>query len=84
MIIQQKQPEGRSLFPVHATGVDDTDNYLTAENSYHAEILSLHIRVNDPDFDVSASGEDTINENTAADNVGPVKSLLSEVLTKSY
>ena len=35
--------------------------------------LTIHIRVNDPDFDISASGEDTINENTAANAVGPVK-----------
>ena len=35
--------------------------------------LTVHVRVNDPDFDVSASGEDQIAGNTAADPVGPVK-----------
>jgi hypothetical protein len=35
--------------------------------------LIIHIRVNDPDFDISASGEDTINSNVTSTNVGPVK-----------
>ena len=34
--------------------------------------LTLHIRVNDPDFDISASGEDQIAE-LSADDLGPVK-----------
>jgi hypothetical protein len=41
--------------------------------------LTIHIRVNDPDWDVSATGEDQINSNTTAlsgygtTGVGPVK-----------
>ena len=35
--------------------------------------LTIHVRVNDPDFDISASGEDSIASDTAAAAVGPVK-----------
>jgi hypothetical protein len=35
--------------------------------------LTVHVRVNDPDFDTSASGEDTIALNRADLPVGPVK-----------
>jgi hypothetical protein len=35
--------------------------------------LTIHIRVNDPDFDISATGEDVIAEDTADNPVGPVK-----------
>jgi len=56
--------EGESYFPLHATaggelGVGD---------------LTVHIRVNDPDFDLAPNGEDKIEEST--DN-GPVKVTIS-------
>ena len=41
-----------SVFPLHATA--SPDGYLAKGD------LSVHIRVNDPDFDVNPSGEDTI------------------------
>ena len=67
-------PEGRSIFPVHATGVDgDDDNTIESGDFLASGDLTIHIRVNDPDFDISASGEDEIAEFTAAKNVGPVK-----------
>ena len=62
--------EGESFFSLHAT-IDEelVDNiYLPSGD------LSLHIRVNDPDFDVSASGEDMIAVNAAH---GPVTVTLS-------
>jgi hypothetical protein len=34
--------------------------------------LTIHVRVNDPDYDLSATGEDTIATN-ATSGVGPVK-----------
>jgi hypothetical protein len=34
--------------------------------------LTIHVRVNDPDFDISANGEDQIAQNTP-EGVGPVK-----------
>ena len=67
-------PEGRSIFPVHATGVDgDDDNTIESGDFLASGDLTIHIRVNDPDFDISASGEDVIAENTAAAPVGPIK-----------
>jgi len=65
-------PNGRSIFPVHQSGMDATAALAAGEFLINGD-LKLHIRVNDPDFDVSASGEDNINQNTTATNVGPVK-----------
>ena len=81
----------RSLFPIHQSGLqsDGTDdNGVDYERGLDAgEFLNLgdliiHVRVNDADFDVSASGGDRIAENIAIPdgvenpenhNVGPVK-----------
>jgi hypothetical protein len=52
-------PNGRSLFPVHATGIagDIGDGeFLDAGD------LTVHVRINDPDFDVSPEGEDVISQ----------------------
>ena len=60
----------RSIFPIHQSG---TDNTVTAglDNGEYLDAgdLTIHVRVNDPDFDISASGEDTISES----GVGPVR-----------
>ena len=60
-------PDGRSVFPVHQTGItgslDENGAYLSNGD------LTIHVRVNDPDFDVSAAGEDVI----ATGATGPVK-----------
>jgi hypothetical protein len=75
-------PSGRSIFPVHLTGITaDKDNAVIGNNAAKTlgnGALTLHIDVNDPDFDVSASGEDTIGQNStdAKGNFlarGPVK-----------
>jgi hypothetical protein len=67
----ETSPDNRSIFAVHATGIngDLTDNGTFLPNGD----LTIHVRVNDPDFDISASGEDTINQNRADLAVGPVK-----------
>ena len=71
----------RSVFPIHQTGMDGkginsgtaTDG-LTSGEFLNAGDLLIHVRVNDPDFDVSASGQDTIGANTTGTTpVGPVK-----------
>lgn len=74
-------PAGRSIFPIHATGLAADDSSVAGSKTIgnvEGEFiptgnLELHIRVNDPDFDISAQGEDKIAENTAAAAVGPVK-----------
>ena len=49
-----------SKFPLHATAPGDV--YLPLGD------LTIHVRINDPDYDISASGEDKIEDGT----VGPV------------
>ena len=64
-------PDGRSLFPVHQTGMDDMTGLQTGEFINSGD-LTIHVRINDPDFDISAAGEDVIAMNTE-EGVGPVK-----------
>jgi hypothetical protein len=71
-------PDGRSIFPIHQTGMNTAGTARSAAGLQSGEFLekgglTVHVRVNDPDFDTSASGEDTINVNTAAAATGPVK-----------
>ncbi|MBI5697660.1 MAG: hypothetical protein HZC29_04045, partial [Thaumarchaeota archaeon] len=72
-------PSGRSIFPIHLTGIGT--NGIDATETLGDGILTLHVQVNDPDFDTSASGEDKIAENTTASgaftNRGPVKITVS-------
>ena len=53
-------PFGENTFNLHASAGDD--EYLPEGT------VSLHVRVSDPDYDISASGEDVIAEGTT----GPV------------
>jgi hypothetical protein len=66
-------PSQRSVFPVHQTGMGDADTTLDAGEFLVGGDLIVHIRVNDPDFDINPAGEDSINANTTSTNVGPVK-----------
>ena len=77
-------PGTASVFPVHATvvgnAIDSVDDTLGVGD------VVIHARVNDPDFDVSASGEDRIAQTTAA-GVGPLKVTVSrgaERITLGY
>ncbi len=66
-----QNPDGRSVFPIHQTGMGGTRGLDTGEYLANGD-LTIHIRVNDPDFDVNASGEDSI-ATTTDEGVGPVK-----------
>ncbi|MCH9657334.1 hypothetical protein K0U27_01340, partial [archaeon] len=72
-----EDPAGRSVFPVHQTGHGDADSTLDAGEFLVSGDLTVHIRVNDPDFDINPAGEDSIAANVAgttpADTFGPVK-----------
>ena len=69
-------PSGRAIFPVHVASID-SDGIQPNETIERGD-LTIHVRVNDPDFDISGSGEDMI---AVSDNVptgfdyaiGPVK-----------
>ncbi len=65
-------PSGRSLFPIHQTGVDGRDGLQTGEALVSGD-LTIHVRINDPDFDINPAGEDFIAANTTGTDVGPVK-----------
>ena len=65
-------PNGRSLFPLHGGAI--TSALDTAAETLGNGDLTIHIRVDDPDYDVSAAGEDQIAENTSStSNRGPLK-----------
>jgi len=69
----KKTPNGRALFPVHASGMSGSYLDAASETLGNGD-LTIHIRVDDPDYDVSAAGEDFIAENTTSDsNRGPLK-----------
>ena len=64
-------PNGRSVFPIHGGSVSTLDS---AAETIGSGDLTIHIRVDDPDYDVSAAGEDQIAENTSStSNRGPLK-----------
>ena len=64
-------PDNRSIFAIHESGINgdlnDAGTFLPDGD------LIVHIRVNDPDFDISASGEDEIATNRLDIPVGPVE-----------
>jgi hypothetical protein len=69
-------PNGRSLNAIHATGM--TGALSAANETLGNGDLTIHIRVDDPDYDLSAQGEDQIAENTTtSSNRGPLKIYVS-------
>ncbi|NDB33354.1 MAG: hypothetical protein EB160_08005, partial [Nitrososphaeria archaeon] len=71
-------PNGRSIFPLHLTAITANNGVdIDSDEALKDGILTAHIQVNDPDFDTSASGEDTIAQNTTAAKHGPVKVTIS-------
>ena len=65
-------PNGRALFPLHGGAI--TSALDAATETVGAGDLTIHIRVDDPDYDVSATGEDQIAENTTTTSKrGPLK-----------
>ena len=64
-------PNSRALFPIHGTGVS---SYLDANDETLGNgDLTIHVRIDDPDFDISATGEDKIAENVSSSNdYGPL------------
>ena len=67
----ETSPDNRSIFAIHSTGINDD---LTVSGSFlPGGDLNIHLRVNDPDFDISASGEDVISQNRNGEAIGPVE-----------
>ncbi len=66
----ESDPDNESFFPIHSTGFDGDSGlkYINAGD------LTIHIRVTDTDYDVSATGQDTISQAVeGTDHTGPVK-----------
>ena len=71
-------PSGRSLFPIHQTGmggigIPNNTSGLDPGEFLSEGALTVHLRVNDPDFDLSPTGVDLIAQNVEGSEVGPVK-----------
>jgi hypothetical protein len=71
-------PSGRAVFPIHQAGMNTagtarsstgggtgTQGLDSGEFLANGDLL-IHVRVNDPDFNTSASGEDIIGQNTTS------------------
>ena len=70
-------PDRMSIFPIHESG---RDNVIRAGSFIDGGDLTIHVRINDPDFDISASGEDTIAETVERNGQsthGPLKVTVS-------
>ena len=66
----------RSVFPIHQSGTSDDGtltNGLDSGEFLNGGDLTIHVRINDPDWDVSGSGEDIIAYVDPFSEVGPVK-----------
>ena len=64
-------PDGRSVFPVHHSAI--VTGNMRASETLDAGDLTLHIRINDPNFDVLSSNVDTISQDVTGKDVGPLK-----------
>jgi hypothetical protein len=70
----QSTPNGRSIFPLHLTAITaNNGNDIDTDETLGDGALTIHVQVNDPDFDTSASGEDKIAQNNTSAARGPVK-----------
>ena len=68
------QPDtSASFFPVHATAMDDDDPERDNERHLDSGTLTVHVRVTDPDYDISGSGQDSIADGAN----GPVKVMVT-------
>ena len=67
-------PDNKSIFPIHQTGISDTeDGDLSNDGKFlSAGDLQVHIRINDPDFDISSTENNVIAQNTS-EGFGPLK-----------
>ena len=73
-----KSTDGRSMFPLQNTTINSDGNpAIGVEEQLDQGVLKLHVLINDPDFDTSASGEDKIAENVTSTAKGPVKVTVS-------
>ena len=75
----QSNTNTRSLFPIHQNGMDDTAGLQSGEFLPQGDLI-VYVTVTDPDFDVSASGKDSIAIDTAPVTVSVIRSSVSETV----
>ena len=68
----QSNTNTRSLFPIHQNGMDDTAGLQSGEFLPQGDLI-VYVTVTDPDFDVSASGRDSIAMDTAPVTVSVIR-----------
>ena len=68
----QSNTNTRSLFPIHQNGMDDTAGLQPGEFLPQGDLI-VYVTVTDPDFDVSASGRDSIAIDTAPVTVSIIR-----------
>ena len=68
-------PDGRSLFPVHQSGM--VADKLQESNTLDTGDLIVHIRINDDRFNISPHGIDEITQDIDGKTIGPLKISLS-------
>ena len=69
----QSNTNTRSIFPIHQNGMDDTTGLQSGEFLPQGDLI-VYVTVTDPDFDVSASGRDSIAIDTAPVTVSVIRS----------
>ena len=73
----QSNTNTRSIFPIHQNGMDDTAGLQSGEFLPQGDLI-VYVTVTDPDFDVSASGKDSIAIDTAPVTVSVIRGSVSE------
>ena len=73
----QSNTNTRSLFPIHQNGMDDTAGLQSGEFLPQGDLI-VYVTITDPDFDVSASGRDSIAIDTAPVTVSVIRGSVSE------
>ena len=69
----QSNTNTRSIFPIHQNGMDDTTGLQSGEFLPQGDLI-VYVTVTDPDFDVSASGRDSIALDDAPVTVSVIRS----------
>ena len=69
----QSNTNTRSLFPIHQNGMDDTAGLQSGEFLPQGDLI-VYVTITDPDFDVSASGRDSIALEDAPVTVSVIRS----------
>ena len=68
----QSNTNTRSIFPIHQNGMDDIAGLQSGEFLPQGDLI-VYVTVTDPDFDVSASGRDSIAMDTAPVTVSVIR-----------